>query len=155
MYRRSTLSFPAATAIACGSPTSTTNRRVRVIAVQSRFRERLPFLVDQGLIERTGRGRGVRYMLSRDLYAFLGQKGVYTRQRGLDRETNKALLLKHLQNNAEAGSQLQELRQVLPALSRTQVQVLLRELLAEDCVHFVGHTSSARWFPGAAGNEHK
>lgn len=119
------------------------------------LRERLPFLVDHGLIERTGRGRGVRYMLSRDLYAFLGQKGVYTRQRGLDRETNKALLLKHIQDNAEAGSQLQELRQVLPALSRTQVQVLLRELLAEDCVHFVGHTSSARWFPGAAGNEHK
>lgn len=44
------------------------------------LRERLPFLVDHGLIERTGRGRGVRYMLSRDLYAFLGQKGVYETQ---------------------------------------------------------------------------
>lgn len=44
------------------------------------LRDRLPFLVDQGLIERTGRGRGVRYMLSRALYAFLGQGGVYTRR---------------------------------------------------------------------------
>jgi ATP-dependent DNA helicase RecG len=119
------------------------------------LRDRLPFLVDQGLIERAGRGRGVRYMLSRDLNAFLGQKGGYTRQRGLDRETNKALLLKHIQDNAQAGSRLQELRQVLPALSRTQVQVLLRELLAEGRTHLVGHTSSARWFPGIVSNKHE
>jgi ATP-dependent DNA helicase RecG len=94
-------------------------------------------------------------MLSRALYAFLGQGGVYTRQRGLDRETNKALLLKHIQDNAQEGSQLQELRQVLPALSRTQVQVLLRELLAEGHIRLVGYTSAARWYPGVVGNEHE
>lgn len=114
------------------------------------LRERLPFLVDHGLIERTGRGRGVRYMLSRDLYAFLGQKGVYTRQRGLDRETNKALLLKHLQDNAQAGSQLSELIQVLPALSSDQVQWLLRELQIGGLTHRVGRTKGARWYPGPA-----
>ena len=114
------------------------------------LRDRLPFLVDQGLIERTGRGRGVRYLLSRDLYAFLGQKGVYTRQRGLDRETNKALLLKHILDNAQEGSQLSELVQVLPALSSDQVQWLLRELQVEGQIHRVGRTKGARWYPGSA-----
>jgi ATP-dependent DNA helicase RecG len=112
------------------------------------LRDRLPFLVDQGLIERIGRGRGARYMLSRALYAFLGQGGVYTRQRGLDRETNKALLLKHIQDNAQEGSQLAELIQVLPALSSDQVQWLLRALQADGYVHKVGHTKGARWYPG-------
>lgn len=92
-------------------------------------------------------------MLSRDLYAFLGQKGVYMRQRGLDRETNKVLLLKHIQDNARESSQLQELRQVLPALSRAQIQALLRELLFEDRIHLVDHTSAARWYPGTTGNK--
>jgi ATP-dependent DNA helicase RecG len=117
------------------------------------LRDRLPFLINQGLIERTGRGRGVRYILSRELYAFLGQKGVYTRQRGLDRETNKALLMKHIQDNAAVGSQLHELRQVLPALSRMQIQALLRELLSEGRVCLVGRTSAARWYPVVACNK--
>lgn len=117
------------------------------------LKERLPFLIEQGLIERTGRGRGVHYMLSRDLYAFLGKKGVYTRQRGLDRETNKALLLKHIKDNTVDGSQLRELRQVLPSLSRMQVQVLLRELHSEGRIYLTGRTSNARWRPNTNANE--
>jgi len=88
--------------------------------------------------------------LSCDLYAFLGQKGVYARQRGLDRETNKALLLKHILDNAQEGSQLSELVQVLPALSSDQVQWLLRELQVEGQIHRVGRTKGARWYPGSA-----
>ena len=36
----------------------------------------------------------------------------YTRKKGLDRETNKALLLKHIQDNASTGAQMEEFRQV-------------------------------------------
>lgn len=109
---------------------------------------RLPFLVDQGLIERTGRGRGVRYMLSRALYAFLGQGGIYTRKKGLDRETNKALLFKHIQDNRTEGTQFGELTQVLPSLTHDQVQRLLRNMQADRQIHKVGRTRGARWFPG-------
>jgi ATP-dependent DNA helicase RecG len=87
-------------------------------------------------------------MLSRRLYGFLGQRGVYTRKRGLDRETNKALLLKHIEDNREEGSKPEELMQVLPALSRSQVQKLLRELKDEGRAHYVGRTNQVRWFPG-------
>lgn len=111
------------------------------------LRPRLEPLLDQGVIERIGRGRGVRYLLSRRFYRFLGQPGVYTRRRGLDRETNKALLLKHIQDSAAVGATLAELQEVLPGLSRFQIQTLLRELKREGRIRVVGVTKGARWFP--------
>ena len=108
---------------------------------------RLPDLMERGVIERVGRGR---YILSRRLYRFLEKKGVYTRKRGLDRETNKALLLEHIKENAREGSQLEELLQILPTLSRNQVQTLIRELKGDEIIHNVGRTKAARWYPGPA-----
>lgn len=106
---------------------------------------RLPGLVDAGVVERHGRGRGVRYILSRGMYAALGQRGAYTRERGLDHETNKALLLKHIRENDEAGSPLSEMCQVLPALPTRQVQRLLEELRNEGRVRLKGMRRWARW----------
>ena len=80
----------------------------------------------------------------------MGSKGVYTRKKGLDRGTNKALLLKHIRDNALTGAQMGEFRQVLPDLGRSQIQVLLRELRNKQAVHSVGVTKGARWFPGPA-----
>jgi ATP-dependent DNA helicase RecG len=108
---------------------------------------RLPRLVELGAVESTGRGKGVRYLLSQRLYGALGAKGEYTRKKGLDRETNKALLLLHITRNAAVGSSLAEFKQVLPALGRGQVQALVQELADEGRVHFVGRTKAARWFP--------
>ncbi len=112
------------------------------------LKRRLEPLLDQGVIERIGRGRGVRYLLSRRFYRFLGKPGVYTRRRGLDREANKALLLKHIQDSAAVGATLAELQEVLPGLSRFQIQSLLRELKREGRIRVVGATKGARWFPG-------
>lgn len=113
----------------------------------------LPGLVAAGAVESVGRGRGTRYMLAYSLYAALGSKGAYTRQKGLDRGANKALLLKHIQDNAANGAQMEEFRQVLPALSRSEIQVLLRELRGEGAIHKTGITRGARWYPGTAREE--
>ncbi|MCG3185874.1 MAG: hypothetical protein IOMNBAOH_00397 [Rhodocyclaceae bacterium] len=110
------------------------------------LRARLPGLIAAGAVESIGRGRGTRYMLTRSLYAALGNKGTYTRRKGLDRETNKALLLKHIQENSAAGARMEEFRQVLPALGKSQIQVLLRELRKDGLIHNVGVTRGARWF---------
>jgi ATP-dependent DNA helicase RecG len=115
-------------------------------SVPAELRPRLPALVDQGIIEFVGRGRGTRYMLGRRYYHAAGRTGVYTRKRGLDRETNKALLLRHLLDNSE-GSGLKELQQVLPALSADQVHRLLKELRAQELVRNVGATRASRWLP--------
>lgn len=119
------------------------------IPLAAELQARVPHLLEQGIIERIGRGRGSRLMFSRGLYRHLGKAGSYTRQKGLDRETNKALLLKHIQANSATGSALPELQQVLPALSRDQVKKLLQELKAEGAVRLwpLAARRSARWYP--------
>lgn len=115
--------------------------------ISANLRRWLYSLRDLGLIESIGRGRGVKYVLARQFYRFLGRKGAYTRRTGLDRNTNKELLVKHLRENQQEGSRLEELIQVLPALSRPQVQTLLRELRSEGRARVSGKTRAARWFP--------
>lgn len=113
------------------------------------LRARITHLLEDGLIERVGRGRGVRYLLSRRFYRFLGKSGIYTRRRGLDRDTNKELLVRHIQEYQDTGSQMEALMQVLPGHSRSQIQVLLRELAKAGRVHVHGYTRAARWYPGS------
>ena len=117
----------------------------RDLALTERLKSRLADLESVGAIERTGQGRGIRYVLSADLYAAMGAAGKHTRKLGLDRETNKALLLKHLLKQGEQGAPLSELRQVLPALSSNAVQLLLHELKEEQRVFLVGQRRWARW----------
>ncbi|MDD3925573.1 MAG: ATP-binding protein [bacterium] len=114
--------------------------------IQPVFSARLRRLAGLGILEKIGRGRGIRYILSRRFYDMAGMKGVYTRRKGLDRETNKALLLKHLRGCRKDGSPLRDLQQVLPALSRRQIQGLLHDLQAEGRACCVGVTNAARWY---------
>ncbi len=114
--------------------------------VPQRLAPRLARLLEYGAIERIGTGRGTRYLLSRRFYRALGKPGAYTRQRGLDRETNKALLVKHIEGASPPGAALAELQEVLPGLSRSQVQGLLRELRDEGRARVQGERRWARWF---------
>ena len=66
------------------------------------------------------------------------------RGRGLGRQ----LLLEDIRENREEGSPLRDLCDVLPALTRHQVQRLLRELKADGRVHCTGRRRAGRWFPG-------
>jgi ATP-dependent DNA helicase RecG len=81
--------------------------------IPQQLKDRLPVLRTREVVEITGRGRGTRYILSRRLSAFIGRKGAYTRKRGLDRETNKALLMRHLENFGRAG--IKEFEEACPA----------------------------------------
>lgn len=118
-------------------------------SVSEELKECLPVLVENGLIEKVGRGRGTKYVLSRNFYSHLGEKGTYTRRAGLDKNTHKELLYKHIKDNQKDGSQFNELSQVLPMLSRDQLQSLLKELKKEGIIQSVGKTSSARWYPNS------
>ena len=113
------------------------------------LKPRIQQLLEQGVIERVGRGRGARHLLSQRFYRFLGRSGTYTRKRGLDRETNKALLLQHIRENRTAGATFSEFIQVLPGLSRRQVQGLIQELKQEGLITLKGATKGARWFPAS------
>ena len=120
-------------------------------ALNEAMQERLPGLLEVGAVEVLGRGRSARYILSEALYAAMGAKGTHTRKRGLDKETNKALLLTHLAKQGDEGAPLADLRQVLPSLPANAVQELLRELRAEGRVRLEGQRRWARWHLVQAG----
>lgn len=115
-------------------------------AVPSYLKSRVQHLLEAGVIERVGRGRGTRHLLSRRFYRFLRKPGVHTRRLGLDRDTNKALLLRHIRENGALGATFAEFAQVLPDLSRRQVQGLVRELKLEGSISLKGARKGARWF---------
>ncbi len=65
---------------------------------------------------------------------------------GLDKDTNKELLLKHIRENNGTGTTFNELQQVLPGHSRNQIQVMMRELKADGKIECLGKTHSAKWY---------
>ena len=111
--------------------------------LDEKMQSRLDRLVEIGIVEHIGRKK---YILARSLYAAAGKAGVHTRQVGLDRDTNKELLLKHIRENNDVGTPFKELQQVLPALTRGRIQALMIELKEEGKVICKGKTSAARWF---------
>jgi ATP-dependent DNA helicase RecG len=115
--------------------------------VPSHLRTRLRHLQQSGVIESMGRGRGTRYLLSRRFYAALGQKGAYTRRKGLDRQEYKELLVKHIRENAQTGSPISELHQVVPSVSSGNLKRLLIELRGEGRITLQGKRRWARWYP--------
>jgi ATP-dependent DNA helicase RecG len=112
------------------------------------MKSRLPDLIETGAVESQGRGKGRRSFLSRALYETMGTPGVHTRQQGLDYETNKALILKHLGSCGESGAKMAELEQVLPAQSRATILRMLRDLQDTEPppVELLGKSSAQRWF---------
>lgn len=75
-----------------------------------------------GLVERSGQGMNLiyklsvvehigrkKYILARSLYIAAGKTGVHTRVVGLDRDTNKELLVKHIRKNGDRGTPFKEL----------------------------------------------
>lgn len=102
-------------------------------------------LLDLGIIERV---RNRTFMLSRRYYEFVGKPAAYTRKKGLDRDHNLALLLKHIQNNQTTGSKLEDLCQVLPSLPVTEIQNLLRTLQRRSLIHSIGRTRAGLWYAG-------
>lgn len=107
--------------------------------------DRMNGLIECGAVERIGRGKSIRYLLSKELYAALGEPGTYTRRKGLDRDTNKELLFKHIRDNDARGSPLAHLRQVLPAQSDREIRWLLELLLGEGRVQKRGKTKDSLW----------
>lgn len=112
--------------------------------VPQAWRSRVDRLVELGIVERAGR----KLMLSHRFYVHAGDRAAYTRRRGLDRETNKTLLLQHIEKNRDAGSPLADLCRVLPNLKEAAVKSMLQELKGEGRVHPQGVKRWAKWYPG-------
>ena len=117
----------------------------RGLGIPEMMRARLTELVALGAVERLDRSRLV---LSRSFYILKGKPGEYTRRAGLDRNTRKELLVKHIAASGTNGAPIEELAQVLPDASRNELKVLLRELRKAGRAHTRGMTRGARWYSG-------
>ncbi len=89
-------------------------------------------LIDMGIIEKTSKSRFI-------LAHMLGHAV-------LDRNMNKELILTHIKRNGKKGTQLRELQQILPDYSRSQLQVLLRELKKSGLIFSIGKTIAGKWY---------
>ena len=105
--------------------------------------DRARLLKELGVLETAGRGRGRSFILSHRFYGFLGQRGTYTRRRGLDRDTNRELLLKHLDTYGKGT--ISEFEEILHHLSRDRIYAILKELRSEGKIRRVGEKRGSQW----------
>ncbi|MEN6388150.1 MAG: ATP-binding protein [Candidatus Cryosericum sp.] len=113
-------------------------------AIPTHLKPRVSGLIQQGLIETVGRGRGTRYILSRRLYSAMGRPGKYTNRKGLDKDENKALIMKHLISSPH-GAVIRDLEDVLPHKTRSQIHALLRELVSDGDIARTGNRRAGKW----------
>ena len=104
---------------------------------------RIGRLVSLGVLERVVRSK---VLVSRQYYKAIGKGGTFTRLKGLDSNTNKELLKRHMKDMGNSGLKLRDFQQVLPSLGIRNIQWLLNELKSSGEVYVSGRTSAARWF---------
>jgi ATP-dependent DNA helicase RecG len=111
------------------------------------LRPSVHLLVEAGILERAGR----RVIPSHRLMTALGEKGGYTRIKGLRRPAQRELILKHIRDSKE-GAKFEDLQQVLPGQPEWSVKALLKALKADGLILPKGRTRGTRWFPGPDSN---
>lgn len=99
--------------------------------------------INLGIIEKIGKTRGSKYILSHKYYAYEGKTGIHTRLTGISRSKQKELLLSHLNKNSKGF--LKDFRDIFPELKPMDISNLLQELKFEKKIECVGHGRSAYW----------
>jgi len=100
-------------------------------------------LLNIGIIERVGVGRGSHYILSHKYYASEGHAGIHTRISGLSRDQKKELILNHFKKNKRAY--MKEFLDVFPDMKNMDISNLLRELREEGKIKHVGFGRKGFW----------
>jgi ATP-dependent DNA helicase RecG len=114
--------------------------RVHQMVTDSEFKKKF---LDIGIIEKIGRTRGAKYILSHKYYTHEGRIGIYTRLAGLSRDQKKELILNHLRKN-EKGF-IKDLLDVFPDLKQPDINNLLQELKRDGKVIHTGTRRSGYW----------
>lgn len=99
--------------------------------------------LDLGIIEKIGKSRGTKYILSHNYYVHEGKTGIHTRVKGISRDKYKELVLNHLKKNKKGFSK--DFKDAFPELKPMDVSNLLRELRIEGKIFHTGHKSIGYW----------
>lgn len=116
------------------------NMRERQKVTQMNFREKF---INLGIIERVGKTRGAKYILSHKWYEYKERPGLYTKIIGLSRDKNKELILFHLQKHLN-GARSADFQDAL-GLDQQAVNNMLQELKSEGKVKFEGSKVTGKW----------
>jgi ATP-dependent DNA helicase RecG len=99
-------------------------------------------LIETGLIEAHGSGRGRSYTLSAKVYRQTGQKAAYVRQAGFDAIQQEQMVLKFIQ--AHGGIKREE-AMTLCRLNKDQAYRLLKKLTNTGVIRFEGKGKGGRY----------
>lgn len=97
--------------------------------------------VNLGIVEKTGRGRGVRYILSRRYYEHTNSKGKYARIVGLPREVRRSIIVEYLKKNHMVKNA--ELQDAMPDVTPGEISSILKGMRRDGIIEYVG--KSPRW----------
>ena len=95
-------------------------------------------LLNNDLIEKAGQ----KYILSKKYYEDIGKKGEYTRRKGLDKNTNKTLILSHLKLHKKGY--MKEFVEALKDVPNKTINRYLYELKEEGKIELIGNPSISR-----------
>lgn len=106
-------------------------------------RKVLEELVDMGLVEPRGQGRGRSYHLSSGVSAALGQRAAYTRRRGIDRKRQEELIRAHVE---KFGSiRRKDVLELFPDLTGRQATYLLTQMVERGLLGEEGRKRGKRY----------
>lgn len=114
--------------------------REHQMVIDSEFKKKF---LDIGIIEKLGRTRGAKYILSHKYYTHEGRTGIYTRLTGLSRDQKKELILNHLRKNKKGF--IKDFLDVFPDLKQPDINNLLQELKRDGKVIHIGTRISGYW----------
>jgi ATP-dependent DNA helicase RecG len=104
-------------------------------------------LLERGVLESYGRGRGTVYIFAPRYWSSAGHTHVSERSLGFDREKVRSVILQRIVANGDRGTRFDEVREGLPAtLSRDQIQTLLKELKEQGSIFVEGATRASKWY---------
>jgi len=107
--------------------------------------DRLQFFIENGLIEKVGKGRGLKYMLAKNFYEFIDSRSEYTRKKWLSKEQQKEVLLSFFRQH-EKGKMSDFAALFENKLSSKQIFIMLDELRQADQIYFDGKRRSSKDF---------
>jgi len=99
--------------------------------------------LEYGIIEPVGKTRGRQYILSHRYYVLEGKTGLYTRLKGIPREKQKELIIRHLMKNKKGI--MKDFQDIFPELKPMDISNLLRELKKEGKIRHMGPRNTGYW----------
>lgn len=115
------------------------NIRIKQKVSSNEFRNRL---LEIGIIEKVGKTRDAKYILSHSYYTYKEKVGVHTKLSGISREKYKELIIKHLERNK---GYLRDLQDAMPELKSKDITNLLQELKNGGRIQHHGARNTGYW----------